>query len=142
MIRNLFLTLTLMACLTLNAQQNDVLPGDPAFTAKYADVDFKGNFTLAVGKDASNNYYLVDFSKFASRFERVYFMNLSFSYDELISIDADITKNRVCFKAGLKYAGPEVIKIFDEIKNKVTITAAAWSDDREHQWLNANDKYK
>ena len=137
-----FLAMMLVACVTLSAQQPVVQPDDPAFIAKYANLDFRGRFALAVDKDASNNYFLLDFSKLSTRFEKVCYMNLSFTYHELVNIDPDITKTRVCFSASRNYAETEVIKLFDEIKEKVNSMAASWSEDRKSDWMKSNDKYK
>jgi hypothetical protein len=142
MIRVFIIAMSLLVSLTLSAQQTGIQPADPAFIAKYANFDFKGNFAAAIDKDAANNYFLLDFSKLNSRFERVYFMNLSFSYDEIINIDPDIYKNRVCFMSHKNYSEADVLKIFDAIREKVLSAATSWSEDKQSQWLNVNDKYK
>jgi hypothetical protein len=142
MIRNLFLGLSLIVGLSLSAQKSEILPADPAFIAKYANFDFKGNFSAAISEDDTKNYFILDFSKFPTRFERVYFMNLSFSSDEIVNIDSDIAKDRICFMAYKKYKAADVSKIFDEIKTKVTLVASSWSEDKKAQWLSVNDKYK
>ena len=142
MIRVFIFTLSLLVNLTLSAQQSEINPAYPGFITKYANFDFKGSFAAAIDKDAANNYFLIDFSKLNSRFERVYFMNLSFSYDEIINIDPDINKNRVCFMSHKNYSVADVLKTFDAIKEKVLLTSSSWSEDKESQWLNVNDKYK
>ena len=119
MIRIFYITLILVTSLTMRGQQAGVQPDSPAFIGKYAELDFKGKFAVLIDKDATNNYFLLDFTKFPTRFDRVYFMTLSFSRNELINIDPDITKTRVCFMANGKYSEVEVIKLFDELKKKV-----------------------
>jgi hypothetical protein len=142
MIRVFFLAIALVINLTINAQQAGVQPEGNEFLAKYAKFDFKGNFAATVDKDEANTYFLVDFSKLPTRFERVYFMNLSFASDELVNIDSDISKSNVCFKASNKYSEKDILKIFDELKSKVVLISSEWTDDKESQWLNKNDKYK
>jgi hypothetical protein len=140
--RVIFLFVMLVALLTVRAQEVGVTPGDPAFMEKYAKFDFKGKFAAAIDKDAANNYFLLDFSKLPARFERVYFMNLSFSSDKLVNIDPDIAKSRVCFMSSNKFTVDEVIKTLDEIKEKVSSVASSWPEDKKSTWLKENDKYK
>ncbi|MEI7897501.1 MAG: hypothetical protein WCJ26_10735 [bacterium] len=142
MIRILSLSLLLIANVMVHGQQADFNPGDPDFVAKYAGFDFKGSFAANIEHDSMNNYYLLDFSMLPTRFERVYFMNRSFLSEEIVNIDPDVLKNRVCFSASTKYGVTDVLKIFNEIKVKVSITASSWSDAEKLEWLKANDKYK
>jgi len=83
----LFFALMLLANITTSAQQIGVQPDDPSFVAKYADLDFNGKFATTIIKDDANNYFLLDFSLLPTRFDRVFFMNLSFSSEEIINID-------------------------------------------------------
>jgi hypothetical protein len=140
--RVIFLFVMLGAIMTVRAQLVDVKPDDPAFIGKYAKFDFHGKFAQAIDKDEVNNYFLLDFSKLPERFERVYFMNLSFSSDKLINVDPDLTKSRVCFMASSKFTVDEVIKTLDEIKEKVLSIASTWPEDKKSEWLKENDKYK
>ena len=129
------------ATLTLRAQQVQIRPDDPAFIAKYADFNLKGKFAAVVEQDETNNYYLVDFTSFHSRFERVYFMNLTFTTVKLVNIDPNVTRSRVWFMANRKYVADEVFKLFEELKQKVKITTSSWSEADRAQWLKKNDKY-
>jgi hypothetical protein len=140
--RILFLAFVLFASLTVFSQHGVVDPNDPAFITKYASFDFQGKFSSAIDKDAANNYFLVDFSRLPSRFERVYFMDLSFSANEIVNIDPVITKDRVCFSANKKYSEDEVLKIFGELEKNVKSASSAWSEDKKSAWLQRNDKYK
>jgi len=128
--------------MTIIAQEAGVQPGDPAFVAKYAGLDFKGKFALAIEQTPSNNYFLVDFSILPVRFERVYFINLTFSSDKLINIDPDISKDRVCFMANSKYSETDILEIFEDLKKKVDEKSASWSENMKAEWLQRNDKYK
>jgi len=137
----LFFALMLLANITTSAQQIGVQPDDPSFVAKYADLDFNGKFATTIIKDDANNYFLLDFSLLPTRFDRVFFMNLSFSSEEIINIDPVVTRNRVCFMSNQKYSEVDVLKIFDEIKGKVVAISSSWSDDKKAEWLKDNDKY-
>ena len=142
MIRVFFLSLLLIANVMTFGQQADIRPGDTAFTAKYAKFDFQGNFAAVIEQDAMNNYYLLDFSLLPTRFERVYFMNLSFLSQELVNIDPEVSKNRVCYLSNRKYEADRILKILTGIKAKVIYTASTWTETEKAQWLTANDKYK
>ena len=97
--RIILFSFILFAALTIRAQKEGINPGDPSFNKKYENFDFKGQFAVLVYKTGDYNYLLLDFSKFSTRFERIYFMNLSFTSDKLINIDSDIAKNEVWFKS-------------------------------------------
>ena len=142
MIRILFFTLIFIANLSVGAQSFGIQPDDPAFIAKYENFDFRGKFAATILKDDVNNYFLLDFSKLVTRFDRVYFLNLSFSSMELINIDPVITKEKVCFMSSQKYNEVEVLNLFEDLKNKVAGVSIAWSDDQKSEWLKENDKYK
>lgn len=142
MIRILFLTLVVFSSMTLRGQQTGVNPDDAAFIEKYADLDFHGKFALAIFKDSTNRYYLVDFTDLPDRFERVYFMNQSFLSGEIINIDPDITKARVCFMSNIIYDEADVLKIFDKRKAEAVAVESSWTDDQKSAWLKENDKYR
>lgn len=142
MTRITFTILMLVVNLTMRGQDYGIQPGSPGFISNYADADFKGKFSLLIGSDAANNYFLLDFSRLPSRFERVYFMNLSFGENELINIDPDITKSRVCFMVNNKYSESEAIKIFEDIEKEVNHVSKSWTNEMKAEWLKENDKYK
>jgi len=122
--------------------QDRVGPEDPGFPDQYAGYDFKDRFVALIVSDDLCNYYLVDFSKLPARFERVYFMNLSFNADQIVNIRVDAERNIVCFKARFKYSETEIEKVFDDLKQKTNDTATLWSANKKTEWLKENDKYK
>ncbi len=143
MTRAFFLALILFVSVAMSAQDNKgIQPEDPAFIAKYADFKFMGQFAVSIEQNDLKKYFLLDFSIFTSRFERVYFMNLSFTSKEIINIDPDITKDRICFMSDRTYPETEIKAIFDDLK-KMTITVATTMPEAEKlRWLKENDKYK
>jgi len=142
MTRITFTILLYFSMIGIWAQSGAIHPGDLGFRQKYADFDFKGQFAGVIDRDGVNNYFLLDFSKLASRFERVYFMNLTFDSYQLVNIDPIVTEDRICFMANEKYDKNEQLSIFEELKNKTTKIAATWSGDEKVRWLKKNDKYK
>ncbi len=142
MIRILFFTLIFIANLSVCAQSFGIQPDDPAFITKYENFDFKGKFAAKILKADVNNYFLLDFSKLPARFDRVYFLNLSFSATELINIDPSVTKDKVCFMSNEKYNEVDVLKVFDELNIRVAGISNSWPDNQKSEWLKDNDKYK
>lgn len=105
-------------------------------------MDFKGKFAAVIDNDETNNYWLLDFSVLPSRFERVYFMNLSFSHQEIVNVDSDISKSRICFISNLKYKETDVLNLFKKIREQVGSVSSSWPEENKVQWLRNNDKYK
>ncbi|MEI6435721.1 MAG: hypothetical protein WCP32_12810 [Bacteroidota bacterium] len=122
--------------------QDRIPPNDPAYLDRYAGYNFNSRFFALINSDDLSAYYLVDFSKLPSRFERVYFMNLSFSADEIVNVRVDADRNIVCFKALFKYKETEIKKVFDDLKQKTNDVNTSWTSDKKTEWLKENDKYK
>ena len=93
-----------------------VNPEDPAFRARYKDLNFGDHFVLNVFSDDKNNYYAVDFSKLPSRFEKVYFMNLVFKKDKVVNIDSDISQQQVWFLASKMFTESSITDILNTLK--------------------------
>ncbi len=142
MTRILFIALLFFSSMALRAQADAINPGEPGFREKYSDFNFQGHFAAKIAKDATNNYFLLDFSKLPSRFERVYFMNLCFGYYKIINIDPVVTMDKVFFMANQTYETDELLKLFGDLKDKAVNTAAAWAGEEKTKWLKVNDKYK
>ncbi|MEI7662219.1 MAG: hypothetical protein WCK34_08475 [Bacteroidota bacterium] len=142
MTRISFIILLVFSAIASLGQADGILPGDPGFRQKYADFDFKGKFAVVIEKDVANNYYLLDFSKLPARFDRVYFMNLSFGNYKIINVDPVVTENKVCFMAARQYDEIEIATIFEELKTKTSGLAATWTEEEKKMWLTKNDKYK
>ena len=146
--KKLFLLLSCLFFLgtgTLCAQQGNEVqidPGNPAFQALYQNFDFKGNFSSLVLQDAENNYYLVDFSKLPGRYEKVFFMNLTFSEGNIVNMDADLGHDKIWFLANKKYAEKDILKLFSTLKEKTDRSSQTLTGEQKSAWLKANDKYK
>jgi hypothetical protein len=127
--------------LTLKAQNKPVSSGDSHFTEGLTEIDLKGDFCKAVLRDSVNVLYLVDFVQIPEHFSRVYFMNLSFSYGEIVNIDPDLTRNKIGFYANIRYPEQDILKIFGELKSQVVKVTGEWSAVQKSEWLKENDKY-
>jgi len=120
---------------------SEINPEDPAFRAKYKDISFGGHFIIDVLSDEKNNYYIVDFSKLPSRFEKVYFMNLVFKKDKIVNIDSDITQQQVWFLAARMFSVTSVEEIVNSLKAETDKVNASFTDEEKVKWLQENDKY-
>ncbi len=140
--RFFFTLLLVVASITVKAQSDGIHPGDPGFREKYAGFDFKGQFAVVIERDAENTYYLLDFTKLPSRFERVYFMNLSFGNYKIVNLDPLVSEDMICFKSNLKYVEKEIVTVFDDLKTRTIGVSKDWAADVKQKWLTENDKYK
>lgn len=122
--------------------QHVILPGEPGFPEQYADYDFKDKFATLIATDELNNYYLADFKEMPSRFERIYFMNMSFSADHLVNLYFDDEKNIVCFKAHVKYPEADILAKLEDLLTKTRLVYNTYTPDQQTEWLKNNDKYK
>lgn len=124
------------------AQQKCIDPSDSALIQKYADFDFHGSFALMVEKDNLNNYFLVDLSSFAERFERVWFMNMVFQHPEVVNIDPNISRKQIWFQAHSRYSVQSILDQLDVCKKETMASSERWSPSEKSNWLKMNDKYK
>lgn len=125
------------------AQQSGWIdPGDSAFNARYAQVPFGDRFAMQILKSDGKNYFLVDFSKLPSRFERVFFMTIAFKQDKLVNIDPEITRDRIWFFAYENYPVREIEELLTSLKDRATEAGKNFTDVQKQEWLLKNDKYK
>ncbi len=126
----------------LPAQNFVFNPLDEAQKKSLESFDLQGKFAVSYASDENNLYYLVDFSKLSTRFEKVYFINLSFSEQKIVNVDGDLTKDHILFKAGIRYPETEIVGIFDQLKKITEEKAKGMSPAGMEFWLKQNDKYK
>lgn len=136
-----FLFLAFAAFYAVSAQ-NAPQPGEPGFLEQYAHYDFKGNFSAVIKSDPASNYYLLDFSMLSTRFEKIYFMNKSFSVNEVVNLGYESGKNIVCFKSSTSYPVNEVTAKFNHLLKDTKEISRTWDTAAQSDWLLKNDKYK
>jgi hypothetical protein len=142
--KTIFLTVLLLfgSLAALMAQEVYINPQDPGFRAKYKDVDFAGRFSVVAVSDQDNNYYIVDFTKLPTRFDKIYFINLVFKGDKVVNIDPDLDQDRVWFLA-VKTTKEQVVHDYLlNLKKKTEEAAAAMTTEEQSEWLKKNNKYK
>jgi hypothetical protein len=123
--------------------QNQVTinPANPAFREKFSHLNFDGKFYILAVKDAVNNYYMADFTDFADRFERIYFINLVYKSGKIVNIDSDLSQPRVWFLVNNKFTQKEAADEFDLLKEKTLKASASLSAEQKAKWLRENDKF-
>lgn len=124
------------------SQEVYVDPKDPAFRAKYENIDLAGKFSALALSDDQNNYYMADFTQLEGKFEKVWFLNLVFKGDKVVNIDPDIHQERVWFLAVKAIPEKTVNDYLLSLKEKTLKASATYSEEEKSEWLQKNDKYK
>jgi len=104
--------------------------------------EFKGRLSVLALKDGEYDYYTVDLSRFTSRLERIYFLNLAYAEPKIISIDGSINHEQIWFKAYHQYKEPEITCIFSDLKEKSEQACNSMSPDEKASWLKKFDKFE
>jgi hypothetical protein len=117
-------------------------PEDPSFREKFSHLNFDGQFYILAVKDAVNNYYMADFTRFPEKFERVYFINLVYKSGKIVNIDNDLSQNRVWFLVNNKYSGKEAGTEFDQLRDQTLKAATTLTAEEKANWMLKNDKFK
>jgi len=104
--------------------------------------EFQGRFSVKVTSDGDFDYYVIDMTHFSDRFERVYFINMTYSQSKLVNMDRSVDKGQYWFKAYYTYKEEEIICIFKDLKEETLKVAAAMTSSEKSSWLSSNDKFK
>ena len=115
---------------------------NPEFRKKYESIDFKGNFSMKVLTDNTNNYFIVDFSSFKEKFEKVYFLSLIFQNGKIVNIDSDISRDKVWFLSHINNSTEEINSTLKELKVQTIEKSSSLSAEEKASWIKENDKYK
>jgi len=119
-----------------------IAPSDPDFRAKYADVEFGKAIAVKVVESQTKNYFLIDLTKFNSRFEKIWYLNLVFKEDKIVNIDPDITHDRMWFQANRKYDESDVLELFTLLKERTDQASQKMTAQEKEKWMKKHDKYK
>lgn len=139
--RYIFLFIAIAAIHQVNAQ-NGPKPGEPGFLDLYTHYNFNGQFSARVTSDQNYNYFILDFSLLNTRFEKIYFMNRSFSVNEVVNLGFEADKNIVCFKTLKSYKENEIQLKFEALLKETKKYSSEWDSVSQQEWLLKNDKYK
>ncbi len=119
-----------------------VAPSDPDFRAKYAGVEFGETIAVKVIESQTKNYFIVDLTKFNSRFEKIWYLNLIFKEEKIVNIDPDIANDRLWFQANRKYDESDVLELFTLLKEKTDQVSLKMTLQEKEEWMIKNDKYQ
>ena len=80
-------------------------------------------------------------TRLTSRFEKVYFMMLTFGDKRIISITSDISKEQMWFKSNNINPVGDILTLFNQLKEKTALASAWMTGTQQAEWLKSNDKY-
>lgn len=104
--------------------------------------EFGDRFSVLNSSDDSYDYYVIDLTKLGGNFERVYFMNLTYSDSRLINIDSDIQKDQTWFKVYFTYKEEEITCLFKDLKDKTLKAQSEMSTEEKSAWMAKYNKFK
>lgn len=122
--------------------QQIMTPCDSAAAVSYAGLNFQGKFALKFSSDVQSNYFLIDFSRFADRFEQIYFLESSFGVKEIVNLGYFGATTPVCYKAAVQYPVVDVLNKFEALLLSTRKTDLELTPAEKEQWLSDHDKYK
>ena len=142
----LFLLIIFLGSAGLSTAQSEseprIDPSDPEFQATYAEVEFGEAIAIKVLASKTKNYFLVDLTKFNSRFEKIWYLNLVFKEDMIVNIDPNIDHDRLWFQANRKYSESDVLERFALLKKQTSRVSLKMTASEKEEWMKLNDKYK
>jgi hypothetical protein len=114
----------------------------PALPLVFDQKEFGDRFSVLFASDDNYDYYVIDLTKLGSRFERVYFMNLTYADPRVVNIDADIEKDQTWFKSYYKNTEDEITCLLKDLKEKTDETRIGMTAEEKSAWMVKNDKFK
>jgi hypothetical protein len=103
--------------------------------------DFGSRFSVLFYSDDNYDYYVIDLTKLGDRFERIYFMNLTYADARIVNLDADIEKDQTWFKAYYKYKDEEITCLFKDLKEKTEDARIGMTVEEKSAWMAKYDKF-
>jgi hypothetical protein len=140
-----FLILMSVLFLASNGQSDTYKPvsGKPSVIPLVFDQkEFGERFSVLFYSEDDYDYYAIDLTKLADRFERVYFMNLTYGESRLINIDAGVDNDQIWFKAFHQYKEAEITCLFKDLKDKAASAGKDSTIEEKSEWMAKNDKFK
>lgn len=104
--------------------------------------EFGDRFSVLFTSQGDYDYYVVDLTKLGGRFERIYFLNLTYSESKIVNLDSDIEKGQTWFKAYYNYTNEEITCLFEELKEKTTEASQNMTVEEKSTWMIKFDKFK
>jgi hypothetical protein len=143
--RIVFLILMSVMFLASNGQSYDnkqVSGKSAAIPLVFDQKEFGDRFSVMFYSVDDYDYYVIDLTKLKDRFERVYFMNLTYEESRLISLDAGIDNDQIWFKAFHQYKETEITCLFKDLKEKAALAGKDMTAAEKSAWMAKNDKFQ
>ena len=136
----LFLT-ALFACLTAFAQNQPYNDNNQEPVLSFNQENFRDRFAVMTEKDNRYHYFVTDLTEFSSRVERTYFLNLVYEDHQIISIDSDLSKDQLWYKAPLSLPEDDVISMLDDLRRQAINKVNAMTDLERASWMEKHSKF-
>jgi hypothetical protein len=142
----MFLSVLLAVSMSLSFGQSGDIPDffdqQLSVSQTFNQEEFNGRFSVRVAPEGEFEFYVVDMTQFADRFERVYFINQTYTQAKLVNMDWTVDKEQYWFKAYNAYSEEEITGIFDELKKTTLEVSQSMTVSEKSSWLAAHDKFK
>ena len=114
----------------------------PQIPLVFDQEEFGDRLSVLFYSDDDYDYYVIDLTKLGGRFEKAYFMNLSYADPRVVNLDGDIEKDQTWFKAWFKYSETEINCLFKELKEKTDEARLGMTAEEKSAWMAKYDKFK
>jgi hypothetical protein len=108
----------------------------------FSQEEFQGRLSVLFYSDSNYDFYVIDLTSFKDRFEKVYFMNLTYSDPRIFNIDGDLDKDQTMFKSYYTNKETDITCLFKDMKAKTDEAGLKMNAEEKSAWLAANDKFK
>lgn len=103
------------------------------------DVNLKSYYKF-VKSDANNYYYQIDLTKFSTQFEKSFFMNQVYKNNVLVSIDSDLSKNKIQIMSNIAHTEQKIIENIEDVIYKTVSANSSYSPQDKQNWMTSNTK--
>ena len=103
--------------------------------------EFGENFAILSISDDNYDYYVVDLTKLGGKFEKVYFMNLTYEDSRIINLDGDLEKDQTWFKSYYTNSEKEITCVFNDLKERTDKAGKEMSDAEKSEWMAKFNKF-
>jgi hypothetical protein len=138
-----FILLLLTGLISLaNGQTDGSDPVNDKIILSFNQEEFGDRLSVLYDSDNHWDYYVVDLIKIGGRFERVYFMSLTYEDRRIVNVDPEIEKGQIWFKAYYTYTEEEITCLFRDLKEKTDEASRQMTPEEQSDWLVRFDKFK
>jgi hypothetical protein len=131
------------AAVSMGQAGSDLRPSgspEPMFT--FDQSDFQGRFAVMAASEDDFDYYVTDLTRMKERFERVYFLNQTYSDHRIVNIDPNIDGEQLWFKAHYQYEQSVMTCLLEDFMKDTKQVSQTWTDMEKNTWLQQHDKFK